>query len=252
MSDFQLPKTERAPRNSGLIFRQRLYFVWANMLRRCCDPGNHAFPRYGGRGIRVWSQFSDFNCFYRWSISNGYKPGLQLDRRNNDGDYSPWNCRWVSCVINAQNRANNVRLPDGRAASAVCRDAGIPLATFHWRRHQGWSLEQACGLLPAPDEKGAILLPDGRRAVAVAKENGIARNTFYGRIDRGWSPEAASSPINDGRLRLSNGMFVSDAARLAGLPRDLPYKRIASGWSPDDAVSVPSGGKRPLPQTVAK
>lgn len=245
MPKFKLPKARRAAHGSKLPHRQRLYYVWANMLRRCGDPDNPAFRRYGGRGILVVSPFDDFAQFYDWGIKAGYRPGLQLDRENNDGPYSPGNCRWVSGLINAQNRANNVRLADGRAASSVCLDAGIPSATFHWRRYQGWSVEQACGVFPPPDAS-SISLPDGSRAVEFARSNGIPRNTFYSRVAAGWSPaDAAARPVGDARLRLASGITVSEAARSSGLPRNLPYRRIAAGWSPDDAVSIPKGGKRP-------
>lgn len=85
-----------------------LYRVWANMKSRCGYEDNIGWDRYGGRGITVCDEWlHDFKAFHDWAIENGWKPGLTIDRRNNDDGYSPWNCRIADVYTQANNRSNN-------------------------------------------------------------------------------------------------------------------------------------------------
>ena len=85
-----------------------LYDVWKSMKYRCHNPNNRVYKYYGGRGIAVCRGWlNNFKAFYDWAISNGYEKGLQLDRENNDSDYKPSNCRFVTSAVNNQNKRNN-------------------------------------------------------------------------------------------------------------------------------------------------
>ena len=85
--------------------RHPLYQVWAGMKTRCNDSSSAAYKNYGERGISVCQSWSkDFLVFYEWAIENGYKKGLEIDRIDNDGDYSPNNCRFVSKTKNLMNQ----------------------------------------------------------------------------------------------------------------------------------------------------
>lgn len=82
-----------------------LYGVWGDMKKRTSDKNNKSFENYGGRGISVCDEWKDdFTSFYNWSINNGYKKGIEIDRIDNDGNYEPSNCRWVDRIIQAQNK----------------------------------------------------------------------------------------------------------------------------------------------------
>jgi len=86
-----------------------LYSVWIGMRRRCTDEKDQEhFRRYGGRGISVCDEWQDFEAFYQWAIANGCKPGLTIDRRDNDGNYEPGNCRWATDVEQSRNISTNV------------------------------------------------------------------------------------------------------------------------------------------------
>lgn len=81
------------------------YQVWRNMIRRCYDPKVLNYKNYGGRGIETCKEWMDSRLFLEWVDSNGeIPPGYELDRRNNNGNYEPSNCRFVPPVENAQNR----------------------------------------------------------------------------------------------------------------------------------------------------
>lgn len=81
-----------------------IYGVWTQMLQRCGNPKNKGWKRYGGRGIIVCDEWKNFDPFYEWSKLNGYAIGLTIDRINNNGNYEPSNCRWVTNLVNCRNR----------------------------------------------------------------------------------------------------------------------------------------------------
>lgn len=85
--------------------KDRLYRVWAGIKQRCSNPKNKSYNNYGGRGIKMCSEWREsYPRFREWAYQNGYAEGLQIDRINNDGNYEPSNCRFVSPTANAQNR----------------------------------------------------------------------------------------------------------------------------------------------------
>jgi predicted XRE-type DNA-binding protein len=84
-----------------------LYHIWKSMRMRCLNPNDKRYHRYGGRGISICEEWlKDPMAFIRWAENNGYRPGLTLDRRENDQNYSPDNCRWVKNVINNHNSSS--------------------------------------------------------------------------------------------------------------------------------------------------
>lgn len=89
----------------------KLYSVWSHFKGRCYNLNDHKYSNYGGRGIEVCDEWrNNFQAFYDWSINNGYKEGLTIDRIDVDGDYEPNNCRWVDQKTQQNNRRNNTRL----------------------------------------------------------------------------------------------------------------------------------------------
>lgn len=85
--------------------KTRLYRIWHNMKNRCFYTKDKHFNDYGGRGITVCDEWkNDFESFKKWSLSNGYSDELTIDRINNDGNYEPSNCRWVTMKEQCKNR----------------------------------------------------------------------------------------------------------------------------------------------------
>lgn len=81
-----------------------LYKKYYDIHTRCGSKDNKL---YGGRGISVcaeWSGIDGFLAFMEWSMENGYKEGLSLDRIDVNGDYCPENCRWTTMEMQAQNK----------------------------------------------------------------------------------------------------------------------------------------------------
>ena len=83
----------------------RIYTIWSGMIQRCCNPNAKNYPRYGGRGITICEEWKEFKNFYDWSKISGYTDNLTIERLDNNGNYCPENCTWIT----KQNQMRNTR-----------------------------------------------------------------------------------------------------------------------------------------------
>lgn len=126
------------------------------MRERCNDPNHPNYDRYGGRGIIVEEPWqSDRNSFYEWARNNGYSKGLHLDRIDNNGNYSPSNCRFVTAAVNSRNKENSVHITiNGETKNKVdwMKDERVSIGygTYYKRKAKGWTDEQALFTPPNP------------------------------------------------------------------------------------------------------
>ena len=124
------PKTRRTG--------SKLYAVFMHMRERCNNPQHPDYARYGGRGIRICREWDSFDAFAAWAVNSGYAEGLTIDRIDNDGGYSPDNCRWATRSVQNNNRSTCImveyagqRMTLKQAATA----AGLPYSALLERYH---------------------------------------------------------------------------------------------------------------------
>ena len=123
------------------LTHKHLYSVWSNMRQRCENPRNSSYKSYGGRGISVCIEWLDFRKFEDWALDSGYDPRLTIDRINNDGDYTPENCRWATKKEQCNNQRKTVMVTIGgetRSARSFAEENGISPDLALDRIKRGW------------------------------------------------------------------------------------------------------------------
>lgn len=130
--------------------RRKLVYVRGAMIGRCTDPANPSFANYGGRGISVCQRWLE--SVQAFIDDMGPRPpGGMLDRMDNDGNYTPENCRWASREQQNRNRRNCIRAPDGRTLKEYCRDNGLNYRAIVKRvTSRNWPVDRAVSTPIAP------------------------------------------------------------------------------------------------------
>lgn len=124
----------------------RTYVAWYSMIARCEKPSHKSYDRYGGRGIKVCPAWR--NSFESFLADMGDRPeGMTLGRKDNDGDYTPENCRWETWEQQQNNRSNN-RLLTHRGSTLTLKQwaelTGIKDCTIARRIDVcGWTVAEA-------------------------------------------------------------------------------------------------------------
>ena len=118
----------------------RIYQEWQGMKGRCYNKGNARYANWGGRGIEVCEQWrNSFENFYAWAMANGYQDDLTIDRIDNNGDYCPENCRWVSQKEQSRNRRSNINITIGNSTRTLiewCEIFQVDYADVNARYHR--------------------------------------------------------------------------------------------------------------------
>lgn len=129
------------------LSKHRLYWIFTSMSDRCKNTKARFYHRYGGRGIKICSEWEhNFKKFYDWAIQNGWQEGLEIDRINNDGNYEPSNCRWATDKEECRNRSTNKIIEfngEKRCVAEWCELHNITQQVFYKRRKRGWDIKRA-------------------------------------------------------------------------------------------------------------
>lgn len=125
----------------------RLYSIINGIKERCYNPNRKVYKDYGGRGIIVCDEWlNDYGAFCDWAIQNGYNDTLTIDRIDNNGNYCPENCRWVTMKKQSNNRRNNKLIEykgETKTISEWCDIFGIDKKLFYHRYNEShWPLDK--------------------------------------------------------------------------------------------------------------
>jgi hypothetical protein len=158
------------------------------------------YSSYGGRGISVCEQWrADPMSFVQWALANGYAPGLTIDRKDNDGNYSPENCRWATALDQGKNKSNNRFIThDGRAQTISDweRETGISGAIIQVRLDRcGWSVERALTERPKPRKQIFYQGGVGRTMREWAAAAGVSHSAACRRAKHGHDMMAPPTPV---------------------------------------------------------
>ena len=136
------------------LTKHRTYSILTNMHERCCNKEDKRYKDYGGRGIKLCDEWNRdivgsvnaIKNFYQWSLNNGYREDLSIDRINNDGNYKPSNCRWATQKEQQNNKRNNHILTynnESLTMPQMARKYKINYEIFRRRIYRGWNIEKA-------------------------------------------------------------------------------------------------------------
>lgn len=141
-------------RGTHHMSRSRTFSTWRDMFQRCENPESPRYKHYGGRGIKVCPQWRQFEQFFQ---DMGERPdGLTIDRKDNNGDYTPANCRWATRKTQTENRRctiwiefNGVR----KTRTQWARHIGMYPSVLAKRLKNNWPFEMAITLPPDPSKQ---------------------------------------------------------------------------------------------------
>lgn len=100
---------KKNPENKDIV---KVYNIFMSMRQRCYNVNHKEYPNYGGRGIKIYHRWLDKeDGFKEFQNDLGPRPSssYSLDRIDNDGDYTPENCRWATIHTQQRNRRNNIK-----------------------------------------------------------------------------------------------------------------------------------------------
>ena len=128
-----------------------LYGIWCHIKERCYVETSPAYKNYGARGISVCDEWqASAQSFIQWGLANGYRKGLELERRNNNKGYSPENCYWSTRKQQANNKRSNILIRWKNRmytlAQAVEQFGRLSYSTAYYRYRAGKSVAEVLGL----------------------------------------------------------------------------------------------------------
>lgn len=144
-SCYRIQRTKESNTKHGQSYNP-IYQVWAGMWGRCNNPNDKFYHNYGGRGINICDEWKESKVFFSWALKNGYVHGLELDRKNNDGDYCPDNCRFVTVKQNQRNKRNNRFIEfrgESKTVAEWCELMNMKYYVVLRRLNRGWSADLA-------------------------------------------------------------------------------------------------------------
>lgn len=137
-------------KSKGKLKKERLYVIWIGIKQRCLNVNCNEYKRYGHKGIKICdSWLNDYQDFKKWSMKNGYKENLSIDRIDVYGNYEPSNCKWSDAKEQANNRTNNLNITFNNKTQTLAQwseELNITYSCLYRRIKSNWSIEKAFNL----------------------------------------------------------------------------------------------------------
>ena len=139
--------------------KSKLYEIWSSMKARCYRKNCKDYQNYGGRGIKIQESWkNDFNTFKEWSLSNGYKEGLTIERIDVNGNYEEKNCCWIKNEFQTLNRTNTIYVNykgEKVSLAILCNKLNVPYKLVYNRiKFLKWNIEDAILVKPFKGRNG--------------------------------------------------------------------------------------------------
>lgn len=169
--------------------RPELWGVWRGIKKRCYNENHQAYHNYGGRGIKVCDRW--LNDYKQFESDMSPRPnGYEIDRIDNDGDYEPGNCRWVTRQKNSANRRDNVNLTaNGKTQSqrAWADELNVASTTISRRIKKGQDFQWVYNHLRYNKKQPVLLTANGKtkNQDEWCKELGISNATSIYWLEKG-------------------------------------------------------------------
>ena len=175
---------------------KRLKSIYKGMKHRCYDKRSYGYKWYGAKGIgvcEIWKK--DFWHFYYWAITHGYNNTLTLDRLDNNKDYSPFNCRWVSVLEQHKNMSSTKLYTYKEKTQTLrewCDEYNIDIELVRNRLSYGWSFDRALQKTKRATTRGQYIVNGKINTLTRwCQIYGTSYKLVYNRLQQGWGLEKA-------------------------------------------------------------
>lgn len=233
--------------------KTRLYNIWRGIKSRCCNPSDHDWKNYGGRGITMCEEWKNsYIAFRDWALAHGYRDNLTIDRIDVNGGYYPDNCRWATVKEQCNNtRVNRFLTWDGvtKTKTQWAEEYDISPQVLAYRMDQvGMDIGEA---LTTPVENNHYVTYNGetKSLTEWAETVDVPYHTLKARINAlNWPVEKAfetpvmSKPSSGNRKKITyNGETLSKVewSERTGIPANVITNRLGRGWSVEEALTTP-------------
>lgn len=115
--------------------------MFKGMKQRCYNKKARSYSNYGARGIAICDEWlNNPESFYDWAYANGYAEGMSIERINNNENYRPDNCTFISKHDQSKNRSISIMITINGTTKCLtdwCREYKANPSTVKWRHNHG-------------------------------------------------------------------------------------------------------------------